>query len=184
MISQSSTAFSSTRDSLVMGLANIRYRALKALNLIRCGKPRAIRLTVSRIWSDRICCATWARSNSMRESCSLGRMQRTKWGLAWTRVRSRLSNLVWKSCVSVETGSSPLRSWFSGLDDAEVGEILKLIPRGLWGRSMEAGCEVRALISFPKRCVANPNWQLSRLKTETTSSGMTSRFVSRKSDVS
>jgi hypothetical protein len=35
-----------------MGLANIRYLALNALNLIRCGKPLAIRLTVSRIWRD------------------------------------------------------------------------------------------------------------------------------------
>lgn len=34
-------------------------------------------------------------------------MHLTKWGLAWTRVLSRLSSLVWKSCVNVEIGSSP-----------------------------------------------------------------------------
>ena len=92
-----------------------------------------------------ICWATWALSNSMSESCSLGLMHRTKWGFAWTRVLRRLSNRVWKSWVRVETGSSPLSSWFSGLDEAEVGEIRKLIPRGLWGLSIEAGCWASAL---------------------------------------
>ena len=30
-----------------------------------------------------------------------------KWGLAWTKVLRRLSSLVWKSCVKVESGSNP-----------------------------------------------------------------------------
>jgi len=50
---------------------------------------------------------TVARSKRPGVSLELLRRQRTKCGRAWTRVLSKLSNLVWKSCVSVETGSSP-----------------------------------------------------------------------------
>jgi hypothetical protein len=38
----------------------------------------------------------------------------------------RLSSRVWKSCVSVDTGSSPLSSWFSRLEAVEAGEMRKL----------------------------------------------------------
>jgi hypothetical protein len=53
-------------------------------------------------------------------------MQRTKCGLACTRVRRRLSSRVWKSCVSVDTGSSPFSSWFSRFDAVDAGEMRKL----------------------------------------------------------
>ena len=69
--------------------------------------PPAMRLTVSRTWSALICRVTMGRSNWPGCSVLLPRTQRTKCGLACTSVRKRLSNRVWKSWVSVETGSSP-----------------------------------------------------------------------------
>lgn len=56
---------------------------------------------------------------------SLGWPYRMKWGREFTSVLSKLSNRVWKSCVSVETGSSPFNKSFN-----DVGAIRKLMPRG------------------------------------------------------
>jgi len=121
---QSSKAWSSLLERVRIG-ARVLYRELKFLNRILCGNPPAIRFTVSRICKLRTCSTTNPRLNSELDSVSLGRIHRTKWGFAWTRVRRRLSNLVWKSWVRVETGSSPFRS-----SEYDVGDILKVIPRG------------------------------------------------------
>lgn len=69
--------------------------------------PPAMRLTVSKTCNDRICRMTLARSKRPGVSLALLQRQRTKCGRAWTSVLSKLSNLVWKSWVSVDTGSSP-----------------------------------------------------------------------------
>lgn len=94
-------------------------------------------------------------------------MHLTKWGLAWTRVLSRLSSLVWKSCVNVEIGSSPFnlekksptiamsldilaRSTSSYRSVCEVGDILKLTPLGT------VSLAYRAFNSLPNKWVAKP----------------------------
>lgn len=154
--------------------------------------PPAIRLTVSKTWSDLICVMTTPRSKIPGSSVALLLMHRTKWGLAWTKVRNKLSSLVWKSCVKVETGSSPLnlqQNYVSELCKqltfmrskrcvtdisvtCEVGEILKLTPLGT------VSVENKAFSSDPKRWVANPKLQLCLWNTATRSSGTMSRFVS------
>ena len=75
----------------------------------------------------------------------------------------------------METGSSPL----SKGSDVDVGDILKLAPRGRASLLVN-----RLLSSFPNRCVAKPNWQFSLAKTLMMSSEMTSLLVSRNCDES
>lgn len=93
-------------------------------------------------------------------------MHLTKWGLAWTRVLSRLSSLVWKSCVNVEIGSSPFnlekkspchfeRDILAGSTSSyrsvcEVGDILKLTPLGT------VSLAYKAFNSLPNKWVAKP----------------------------
>jgi len=71
--------------------------------------PPAIRFTVSRTCSERIWRIVTPLSRCIGVSVLLLRMHLTKCGLAWTRVLKRLSNLVWKSCVNVDIGSSPFK---------------------------------------------------------------------------
>lgn len=69
--------------------------------------PPAIRLTVSKTWSDRIWRMATLRSNCMGVSDALLLTHLTKCGLACTKVLNKLSSRVWKSWVKVEIGSSP-----------------------------------------------------------------------------
>lgn len=141
--------------------------------------PPAIRLTVSRTWRARTCRLTTDRSKCPVVSVLLALTHRMKCGLAWTSVRNRLSSRVWKSCVNVDTGSSPfnLHPSFQLMTKAkhfkkrdkrnnnknrvvthksvcDVGEIRKRMPLGAvsWANS--------TLSSEPNRWVAKPNWQL------------------------
>lgn len=88
------------RDSLKLSVKIITYQILL---------PPAIRFTVSRTCSERIWRIVTPLSRCIGVSVLLLRMHLTKCGLAWTKVLSRLSNLVWKSCVNVDIGSSPFK---------------------------------------------------------------------------